>query len=119
MDGNMNNLECIHIEAGIVAAYDYVATRGFEIVDVIGCGNITTGGAASQPQTNIAGAGLVDLGTLLNCDTADDIEYMNTLVAAQATMAAGDTLRIDQEVAGVAGQADLYTWVIPTTWIAG
>jgi len=119
MAGNMNNLQCVQIETGISANYDYVTTRGLEIVEIIGTTNTTDAGVTNTPQTNLAGAGFVAVGAALATDTADDIEYVDTIIAAQATMAAGDTFRMVTANSVTALQADIYVWALPTSWIAG
>lgn len=119
MAGNMNTLMAIHIETGVSGNYDYVVTRGFEIVDYIATTNVTDGGTTTTPQTNVSGGGLVALGAAVANDTADDIEYATTLVQAQATLTAGDTIRCVVANCATADQADSYFWVIPTSWIAG
>lgn len=120
MAGNLNQLMAIEIETGVSANYDYVTTRGFEIVDLIGCTNITDVlGPTNTAQTNIGGLGFVALSAALATDTIDDIEYAGTLVGAQATMGAGDTLRMVVANSVTALQANIYAWVIPTSWIAG
>lgn len=119
MAGNLNQLMAIEIETGVTANYDYVTTRGFEIVDLIGCTNVSDAGVTNTAQTNIGGLGFVALSAALATDTIDDIEYAATLVGAQATMGAGDTLRMVVANSVTALQANIYAWVIPTTWIAG
>jgi len=119
--GQLNHLHCIEIEMGADGNFDYVVTRGFEVVDILAITNINDGGTTATPQTNIGGAGLAALtGAALATDTVDDMERAGTIVTAQMTMATRDTLRMIQAgSAGAADQADVYTWVIPTTWISG
>ena len=119
MAGNINQLMCIEIETGVTANYDYVVTRGFEIVELIGLTDVTDAGVTNTAQTNIAGAGFVALSAALATDTVDNIEYADTIVAAQATLTAADTLRMVVANSVTADQADIYAWVVPTTWIAG
>lgn len=119
MAGNMNPLMAVKIETGVDANYDYVVTRGFEIVDIIGTTNATDAGVTNTPQTNVSGGGFNALGAALATDTVDDIEYATTLIQAQATLTASDTIRMVTANSATANQADIFVWVIPTTWIAG
>lgn len=118
MAGNMNNLMAILIETGVDANYDYVTTRGFEVVEIIGTTNATDGGTTNTPQRGVGGV-FNALGAALATDTVDDIEYGGTIINAQATFAAGDTLRMVTNGSATADQADMYVWVIPTSWVSG
>lgn len=119
MAGNMNNLMAIHFDVGVDANYDYVCTRGFEIIDFKASTNATDGGSTTTMQTNVSGGGFVALGAALATDTVDDIECATTLVEAQKTVAAADTIRAVVSGSATADLADVYVFVIPTSWVAG
>jgi len=119
MAGNTNNLMAVEIENGVTGNYDYVLTRGFEIVEVTGVCNALDAGTTSTIQTNIALAGFVAVTPAIDVADADDFIATLTLIAAQKTLNAADTIR--SVVAGnvTALQSNMYIWVIPTSWIAG
>ena len=119
MAGNLNTLSAILIETGVDANYDYVVTRGFEIVDAFASTNVTDAGVTNTLQTNVGGAGFVALSAAMATDTVDDIEYANTLVEAQKTLTSGDTIRAVIANSVTADQADCFLRVVPTSWIAG
>ena len=118
MAGNMNRLMCIHAELG-TANDDYVVTRGFEIVDANCCTTTSQVGSTVTIATNIGGAGLSTCIATMAADTADDMERAATIVADQATLTTGDTVRFAVAGSAAADLCDCFILVIPTTWIAG
>jgi len=117
--GNMNNLHSFRISAdGTAGPFDFVCTRGWEVIDQVATWNATVGGTTLRLNRSTAAAPAVfnAVGPTLTTDTVDDIEYVATLVAAQKVFATGDTMRM---VAVGLPQADVIVEVLPTTWIAG
>ena len=119
MAGNMNNLHAFRFSLdGTAGPFDFVCTRGWEVIDQIAGWNTTVGGATARLNRSTAAAPAVfnAVGPTLTTDTVDDIEYVATLVAAQKVYATGDTMRV---VVANTPQADLIVEVLPTSWIAG
>lgn len=119
MAGNMNDLHAFRFNLdGTAGPFDFVCTRGWHVLDVIGSSNATVGAAdatlqrstAADPTTFNAACEVIAV------DTVDDIEYTGELVGAQRTFSQGDTMRI---VVSNLPQADVIIEVLPTTWIPG
>jgi|LWDU01.1.fsa_nt_gi hypothetical protein len=119
MAGNINNAMVIRSEltAGI-ATYAFTATRGFEVVDGLVQVDTQVGGTtvilnrAAAACVTAAGAGAFDMNVAPNT-----VIRAVDIVDAQATFVTGDVHNVVQ--AGAAGTGDFFTYVVPTTWIAG
>ena len=118
MAGNMNTLMCIRTVCdGTAGPHDYTTTRGFEVVDVSGAGTVTVGAATGTVQRQpAAGGGYSPVSAAVPIDTIDDIEYSTSIFDAQNTFATGDSHRV---AIANAAQGNIYTWVVPTSWISG
>ncbi|MAH47897.1 hypothetical protein CMI37_18895 [Candidatus Pacearchaeota archaeon] len=119
MAGVMNDLHAFRFNLdGTAGPFDFVCTRGWLVLDVIGATNVTVGAATATLQRSTAATPLVfsNACEVLAVDTISDIEYTGELVAAQRQYATGDTMRM---VVDNAPQADVIVEVLPTTWIAG
>lgn len=111
MAGNMNTLMAIEMLVDAAANFDYTVTRGFEVIDVIANVNV------SQASTLTPQNGASALGAAMTTSTINDIVYASTIIDAQATFVAGNTLRFVGNHADM--DVDAYALVVPTTWIAG
>ena len=120
MAGNMNHLMAVRANIALTAAnVDYTATRGMVITNVLTSTNVATGAETTTVLTRVApAAGFVNVVTtaLVN-GVADLINYGDTLAAAQQTLATGDAIRFTPSANTYT--ADVFAYVIPTTWIAG
>jgi hypothetical protein len=120
MAGNLNMLDCIQMEITALGNYDYTCTRGFEIVDVLAAMDASPiGGANTTLQRQALGVGAFNgVAGAINVGTVNQMVRADTFVDAQMTCAGTDILRA--LVAGAAAPtADIFIFVIPTTWIAG
>ena len=116
----MNTFDAISLHVNAAANFDYVVTRGYKVVDIVATTNGSVGGGATAtPQRSTVQTPSVfnALGAALAVGVTNEIVYAGTVIDAQATFSAGDTLR----VVGSSGamNADLFVTVIPTSWIAG
>ncbi len=120
MAGNMNDLHAFRFVAdGTAGPFDFVCTRGWLVLDVIGSTNVGAGGgetAILQRSTAAAPTTFNNACEILAVNTADAIEYTGGLVLAEMEFSPGDTMRM-----GVANtpQADVIVETLPTTWIPG
>lgn len=114
MAGNINQLMCVHIEATGNTADIYTVTRGLEVVDIIAQPTATSGGATTQVAN---GASNMMTAGVATAAVAGTIARAATLLEAQLTLAAGGTIEATGSAADVA--ADIFVYVLPTTWIAG
>jgi len=119
MAGNMNTLMAVEIETGVTGNYDYVVTRGFEIVDATVCTNLADAGTTQTVQTSVGGGAYTGLTNGMAGVAVDDIHYADTLATGQATLTAGDTIRAVVAGCTTANQASVFVWLVPTTWISG
>lgn len=119
MAGNMNVLAAVNMRVNASANFDYVVTRGYEVIDLISNADATAGGAATvTPQRQpAAGGGFTAFGAALTVTTVSLIVYASTIVPAQNTFAVGDTMRFVGDQATM--DAFVTAVVIPTSWIAG
>ena len=119
MAGFLNDLHAFRLEAdGTAGPFDFVATRGWLVLDQIVSSNATVGGATVRLQRSAAAtpAAFNPVGDATSAATVDDVRYVAENVDAQITFSTGDTFRM---VVVNLAQADLIVEVEPTTWVAG
>lgn len=119
MAGAMNDLHAFRFSftADPAGSYDFVCTRGWLQLDQI-CGWNATAGTSLRVFRSTVGAptSFNAAGPTFNQATVDDIEYAESLVAAESNFNTGDTMRVVS--VGVCS-ADLIIEVQPLTWIPG
>lgn len=102
-----------NITTAASAAYDYILTRGLQIVEVTVVKGTAAGGVGDTVQLQTVG-GAANITNAIDCNVAADTVVRTTLVVdPQNTLAAGAVLRHDVTTATNTAM-DVFTYAIPS-----